>query len=81
CAAVLSAHAELSKAQGAAGEATLPVELVLVEKMAKLGGNSAKASSGINALSPDTGDSPQLFERDTLASGGQRSQPSLVHTL
>ncbi|KAL6745738.1 hypothetical protein V8C86DRAFT_2968108 [Haematococcus lacustris] len=36
CAAVLSAHAELSKAQGAAGEATLPVELVLVSKPASL---------------------------------------------
>lgn len=39
------------------------VEVVLIEKEKRLGGNSAKASSGINALNPPGGDSQELFER------------------
>ena len=42
------------------------VEVVLIEKMPKLGGNSMKASSGINALNPG---GPLLFERPSLWDG------------
>lgn len=45
------------------------------------GGNSAKASSGINALNVPGGDSESLFEGDTIKSGGGLSKPDLVHTL
>ncbi|GIL68819.1 hypothetical protein Vafri_22014 [Volvox africanus] len=57
------------------------VGVLLVEKMPKLGGNSAKASSGINALYPEGGDSEELFRSDVASSGGGGSNPELVETL
>ncbi|KAG5466149.1 hypothetical protein LSCM4_01291 [Leishmania orientalis] len=63
-------------------------EVVLIEKEARLGGNSAKATSGINgwgtAVQKAAGvhDSGELFEEDTFASGkGGNCQPELVRTL
>eukprot|EP00193_Tetraselmis_chui_P012257 CAMPEP_0177777930 /NCGR_PEP_ID=MMETSP0491_2-20121128/15657_1 /TAXON_ID=63592 /ORGANISM="Tetraselmis chuii, Strain PLY429" /LENGTH=509 /DNA_ID=CAMNT_0019297117 /DNA_START=147 /DNA_END=1675 /DNA_ORIENTATION=+ len=50
------------------------VQVVLLEKESKLGGNSAKASSGINALTPASGDSVDLYTNDTLVSGGGAQQ-------
>lgn len=50
--------------------------MLLVEKEPKIGGNSAKASSGINAaISKD--DEP-VFEKDTLKSGGGLSNEAMV---
>lgn len=43
-------------------------------------GNSAKATSGINAMT-EPGDSMEAFEQDTLKSGGGLSDPVLVHKL
>ncbi len=40
-----------------------------------------QASSGINALNVAGGDSTELFETDTIQSGGGRSKPDLVATL
>lgn len=52
------------------------LKVLLVEKEPKIGGNSAKASSGINAaISRD--DEP-VFEKDTLKSGGGLSNEVLV---
>ena len=76
CTATLAAHSTLNDLDRADG-----VEVVLVDKMARLGGNSAKASSGINALNPPAGDSQQLFESDTEKSGGGLSKKELVSTL
>ncbi|KAI9492057.1 FAD binding domain-containing protein [Zychaea mexicana] len=56
------------------------VKVILVDKEANIGGNSAKATSGINAMT-EPGDSLDAFERDTLASGGGLSNPDLVHKL
>jgi len=55
CQAVLSAYQ-------ARQESGSSLDIVLVDKM-KLGGNSAKASSGINALTPSTGDSREVRAR------------------
>ncbi|KAF5839785.1 FAD binding domain-containing protein [Dunaliella salina] len=71
--AAMTAH-EARQASGA------QLDIVLVDKM-KIGGNSAKASSGMNALTPPSGDTPQLFMDDTLKSGGGRSKQELVQTL
>mmetsp|Transcript_24953 Transcript_24953/g.62796 ORF Transcript_24953/g.62796 Transcript_24953/m.62796 type:complete len:529 (-) Transcript_24953:219-1805(-) len=73
--------AGLSAALQVAEEAGNDVEVVLLEKQPKLGGNSAKASSGINALTETAGDKVQLFVNDTLVSGGGRSRPELVERL
>lgn len=55
------------------------LKIVVIEKEPKVGGNSAKASSGINAaISPE--DEP-VYEKDTLKSGGGLSAESLVETL
>ncbi|KAF0700384.1 Aste57867_9089 [Aphanomyces stellatus] len=55
------------------------LHIVLLEKEGKVGGNSAKASSGINAAkSPDDVD---LYLQDTLRSGGGLSNPTLALTL
>lgn len=43
-------------------------------------GNSAKATSGINAMT-EPNDSMEAFEQDTLQSGGGLSDPTLVHKL
>ncbi|CBZ30669.1 putative NADH-dependent fumarate reductase [Leishmania mexicana MHOM/GT/2001/U1103] len=63
-------------------------EVVLIEKEARLGGNSAKATSGINgwgtAVQKAAGvdDSGELFEKDTFVSGkGGICQAELVRTL
>lgn len=65
----------------AAIEADPNLEVVILEKEAKPGGNSMKASSGINALSLDQGDSHEAFKKDTVKSGGGLSRPELVETL
>jgi flavocytochrome c len=64
-------------------------DVVLVEKTERIGGNSAKATSGINgwgtaaqlAAGVDN-DSAEVFADDTLRSGiGGTSKPELVHAL
>ena len=62
--------------------------VILLEKEPKTGGNSAKATSGINGWGTDTqaecgeADEERLFERDTFRSGlGGRTDHSLVRTL
>lgn len=52
------------------------LRILLLEKEPKLGGNSAKASSGINAAL-DAHDAP-LFQEDTLRSGGGLSVEQMV---
>lgn len=47
--------------------------VVMLEKSVYFGGNSAKASSGINGIS-EAGDSPDLFYRDVVASGGSENE-------
>ncbi|KAI7856813.1 FAD binding domain-containing protein [Circinella umbellata] len=56
------------------------VKVILVDKEANIGGNSAKATSGINAMT-EVGDSLDAFEKDTLESGGGLSNIDLVHKL
>ena len=63
-------------------------KVILLEKEPKTGGNSAKATSGINGWGTDTqasqgeADEERLFERDTFRSGiGGRTDHSLVRTL
>jgi flavocytochrome c len=59
--------------------------VVLVEKMAFCGGNSSKATSGINGAQTRTqrakgiADSPETFEQDSIKGGAER--PELVHVL
>ncbi|PRW56901.1 fumarate reductase flavo [Chlorella sorokiniana] len=66
----------------AAAEAAGPnTEVVVLEKEGRPGGNSMKASSGINALALDQSDTPEVFRDDTLRSGGGLSVPELVDTL
>jgi flavocytochrome c len=55
--------------------------IIILEKEERTGGNSMKASSGINAVSIENGDSPSTFVEDTLTSGGGLSDPALVQTL
>ncbi|KAL7663045.1 Cytochrome b5 heme-binding domain-containing protein [[Candida] zeylanoides] len=62
------------------------VSVTLVEKTARLGGNSAKASSGINGVptrfqDASRHDSVGLFVSDTLRSGRGLSDPRLVEVL
>ena len=64
-----------------AAEAAEGVRVVLLEKEGRPGGNSMKASSGVNALTPEQGDSAAAFRRDTLASGGGLSHADLVDAL
>ncbi|KAG2733169.1 hypothetical protein G9P44_004159 [Scheffersomyces stipitis] len=61
-------------------------KVVLLEKTAKLGGNSIKASSGINGVptvfqGSDSNDSIASFVEDTLASGKGLCNEDLVHLL
>lgn len=63
-------------------------KVILLEKEPRTGGNSAKATSGINGWGSDTqaehgvSDEERLFERDTFRSGiGGRTDYSLVRTL
>ncbi|OQR83609.1 fumarate reductase flavoprotein subunit [Achlya hypogyna] len=53
--------------------------IILLEKEDRLGGNSAKASSGINAARD--GDDIELYNDDTVRSGGGFSDVGLVHRL
>jgi hypothetical protein len=74
----LTAAYEVSKAL----QAELPqAKVVMFEKNNVLGGNSAKASSGINAVNAAAGDSTQAYAADTTKSGGGFSQEELVDTL
>jgi flavocytochrome c len=63
------------------------LKIVLLEKQKNFGGNSAKATSGINILnSPlqkaqNVKDTYDLFFSDTMKSGKGRSVPDLVSTL
>lgn len=64
-----------------AAQADPNLEIVVLEKEAKPGGNSVKASSGINALTPEQGDTAEAFRKDTTKSGGGLSRPELVNVL
>ena len=61
--------------------------ILLLEKLPKFGGNSAKATSGINMLNTPLQekegviDSFDLFYKDTMKSGKNLSQPKLVSTV
>lgn len=63
-------------------------KVIILEKEEKTGGNSAKATSGMNGWGTDTqaeqgvADEERLFERDTFLSGkGGYANPSLVRTV
>jgi hypothetical protein len=74
----LSAAYELSNAF----KSELPqAKVVIFEKNSILGGNSAKASSGINAVNAAAGDSTAAYAADTTKSGGGFSTQGLVDTL
>lgn len=57
--------------------------VIMIEKEHLLGGNSNKASSGINACCPDenTTDSLEIFLKDTLRSAGSLAREDLITTL
>ena len=62
--------------------------VTLFEKLPKVGGNSAKASSGINGCLTEiqaskgvTTDSYEIFEQDTLKTANQLADPALVNKL
>lgn len=63
--------------------------VVLFEKEAKPGGNSVKASSGINACARDDSTQPprvpeseiDAFLKDTIQSAGENANPELIATL
>jgi len=61
--------------------------VTIIDKERSLGGNSAKATSGINGagsvpqLDKEIDDSASLFSKDTLASGGGLSSAELVDIL
>lgn len=65
--------------------AELGLQLVILEKMPHLGGNSLRASSGMNAaetlvqLQRHIVDSYQDFYKDTWRGGGQQNDPGLLH--
>ncbi len=63
------------------GKSGIQYEVVLLDKEEKLGGNSAKASSGISALASSEGDNIDAYLKDTIESGGGRSRPELVAEL
>ena len=60
-------------------------KVILLEKEHLLGGNSNKASSGINACCPDDDqksyDSVELFRNDTEKSAGSSVRPDLINVL
>lgn len=74
----LVAALDASKAATTAGQ---DVRVMVFEKNSNLGGNSAKASSGINAVNRDAGDTQELYANDTLQSGGGLSDEKLVQQL
>jgi len=58
--------------------------VTIVEKEHLLGGNSNKASSGINSCCPngnDFGDILEAFKNDTIRSAGEAARPDLIDTL
>ncbi|EJS43045.1 osm1p [Saccharomyces arboricola H-6] len=63
------------------------IPVVLLDKAASIGGNSIKASSGINGAETDTQknlniiDSPRLFLKDTTDSAKGKGVPSLMEKL
>ena len=62
-------------------------KILVLEKTPKFGGNSAKATSGINMLNTPlqekegVKDSFDIFYKDTMKSGKNLSQPQLVSTV
>lgn len=56
-------------------------KVYLIEKEVRVGGNSAKASSGMNAVTRSKGDTKELFMKDTMESGKGRSKEHLVQKL
>ena len=62
-------------------------KILILEKLPKMGGNSAKATSGINMLNTPlqekegVKDSYEIFYKDTMKSGKNLSQPKLVSTV
>ena len=62
-------------------------KILVLEKMPKFWGNSAKATSGINMLNTPlqekegVKDSFEIFYKDTMKSGKNLSQPKLVSTV
>jgi aspartate oxidase len=74
----LSAAYELSIAL----QTELPeARVVVFEKNKFLGGNSMKASSGINAVNPAAEDTEAIYAEDTRKSGGGLSKEDLVAQL
>lgn len=57
------------------------VPVVLIEADAALGGNSCKASSGMNSMTPAMDDSRTHFVNDVLSSGGDLCDRGLVDIL
>ena len=85
---VLVVGAGLAGLSAAVEAADAGAHVIVLEKEAKTGGNSAKATSGINAWGTETqaqngvADEERLFERDTFLSGtGGDVSISLVRTL
>ncbi|KAI8473725.1 MAG: FAD binding domain-containing protein [Monoraphidium minutum] len=64
-----------------AARAAPQLEVLVLEKNPAVGGNSARASSGVNAVNPAGGDSAALYAGDTRASGGGLSDERLVEVL
>lgn len=62
-------------------------KVVLIDKASFCGGNSTKATSGINAAGSrtqrllDIPDTPEIFENDTTASAAGGARPNLIKTL
>ncbi|CAO3593959.1 unnamed protein product [Absidia cylindrospora] len=56
-----------------------PPKIILLEKEKNIGGNSMKASSGINAIEPKNNDTMDDFYQDTIQAGD--GQPELVRKL
>ena len=59
-------------------------KVVIIEKEHLLGGNSNKASSGINACCPNNetyGDYLESFKEDTIKSAGDSARPELIEIL
>lgn len=58
--------------------------VVVIEKEHRMGGNSNKASSGINACCPQNstyGDDLDTFKKDTIRSAGNSARSHLIETL
>ncbi|KAF4592957.1 hypothetical protein EYR38_008663 [Pleurotus pulmonarius] len=62
-------------------------QVLLLDKKPSLGGNSMKASSGINGAGTEAqkalgvSDSVEAFAKDTTSSAGQLARPDLIHAL